>query len=62
MEWRKDDSVWYDVSVFSTAGHPVAKVAHPFVRYLQHRFAKDTMRTFQEYCESSDNGSEHQAL
>mmetsp|Transcript_10570 Transcript_10570/g.38847 ORF Transcript_10570/g.38847 Transcript_10570/m.38847 type:complete len:265 (+) Transcript_10570:82-876(+) len=50
VEWKNDDTVWYDISVFSKAGHPVAQVAYPFVRYLQRRFARDSMDSFSEYC------------
>lgn len=44
VEWSKaDDSVWYEVYTFSKPGHPLALLSYPLVRFLQHRFAHDSI-------------------
>ena len=41
IEWdRRDDSVWYDLLVFSRPRHPLAKLAYPYTRYEQARFRR----------------------
>ena len=41
VEWdRRDDSVWYDLLVFSRPRHPLAKLAYPYTRYEQGRFRR----------------------
>jgi uncharacterized protein (UPF0548 family) len=41
VEWdRRDDSVWYDLLVFSRPRHPLAKLAYPYTRYEQARFRR----------------------
>jgi len=48
VEWNADDdSVWYDVLAFSRPGSALAQVSYPAVRFLQRRFARDSMRCFQ---------------
>lgn len=45
VEWnQRDDSVWYDVYAFSKPNHTLAKAGKPFMRGLQRRFARDSMR------------------
>ncbi len=45
VEWnRRDDSVWYDLYAFSKPNHLLAEFGKPFVRRLQRRFARDSMR------------------
>jgi uncharacterized protein (UPF0548 family) len=39
---RDDDSVWYDVYAFSRPGL-MARLAYPYARMLQRRFARDSM-------------------
>lgn len=41
VEWdRRDDSVWYDLLVFSRPQHPLARLAYPYTRYEQRRFRR----------------------
>ncbi|MEK6282864.1 MAG: DUF1990 domain-containing protein [Acidobacteriota bacterium] len=44
IEWRKDDSVWYDIYAFSRPQHPLVRLAYPYARRLQRCFAKDSLR------------------
>ena len=39
---RNDSSVWYDIYAFSRPG-PMARLAYPYSRALQRRFARDSM-------------------
>ena len=42
VEWNKqDDSVWYDILAVSKPG-ALAKIAYPYARRLQKRFASDS--------------------
>jgi uncharacterized protein (UPF0548 family) len=44
VEWNKqDDSVWYDIFAISKPG-PLAKLAYPYARRLQKRFAEDSKK------------------
>jgi uncharacterized protein (UPF0548 family) len=38
----EDESVWYDLYAFSRPSSPLAKLAYPYARNLQRRFAKDS--------------------
>lgn len=38
-----DGSVWYDLRAFSRARFPPARLAYPLTRWLQRRFARDSM-------------------
>lgn len=41
VEWdRRDDSVWYDLLVFSRPRHPLARLAYPYTRHKQARFRR----------------------
>lgn len=42
VEWRADDSVWYDILAFSRPRHPLARLGNPVARMLQRRFARDS--------------------
>jgi uncharacterized protein (UPF0548 family) len=44
---RHDDSVWYEITAFSTPRHPLARLGWPFTRALQKRFARDSMAAMQ---------------
>jgi uncharacterized protein (UPF0548 family) len=44
VEWRRDDSVFYDLYAFSRPNHLLARIGHPLARRLQRRFARDSMR------------------
>ena len=44
VEWdRRDDSVWYDIFAYSMPNHLLAKLGYPITRFLQKRFARDSM-------------------
>jgi uncharacterized protein (UPF0548 family) len=43
VEWRSDDSVWYDLFAFSKPRHPLARLGKPFSRALQRRFARESL-------------------
>ena len=43
VEWREDDSVWYDILAFSRPNQWCSRIAYPYVRHKQRRFAKDSM-------------------
>ena len=45
VEWHHlDNTVWYDILAFSRPDQLLAKLAHPYVRRLQKRFAVDSKR------------------
>jgi uncharacterized protein (UPF0548 family) len=45
VEWRsEDDSVWYQLFAFSRPHGMGVRAAYPFVRRIQKRFARDSMR------------------
>jgi uncharacterized protein (UPF0548 family) len=37
------DEVWYDLKAFSKPKHPLARVGYPISRYLQKRFARESL-------------------
>jgi uncharacterized protein (UPF0548 family) len=43
VEWRADDSVWYDIHAFSRPQHPLVRLGYPAARRLQKRFVKDSL-------------------
>ena len=43
VEWRADDTVWYDLLAFSQPHQWHAKLGRPVSRRLQKRFARDSM-------------------
>lgn len=42
VEWRDDDSVWYEISSFSRPGHWLLWTFYPFMRQRQRRFARES--------------------
>jgi uncharacterized protein (UPF0548 family) len=42
IEWRADDSVWYDLRAFSRPRHPLLKLGYPLVRRQQRRFVRES--------------------
>ena len=44
VEWREDDSVWYDIFAFSRPSQLFSRIAYPYVRRKQKQFARDSMR------------------
>ena len=45
VELHEDDSVWYDIFAFSRPQHTIVKLAFPFARSLQKRFARESLAT-----------------
>lgn len=45
VEWRDDDSVWYDIFAYSRPNQLFSRIAYPYVRRKQKQFARDSMRT-----------------
>jgi uncharacterized protein (UPF0548 family) len=43
VEWRDDDSVWYDLLAFSRPRHWLARLGYPLTRRTQKRFALDSL-------------------
>ena len=43
VEWRADDSVWYDIYAFSRPKHPLVRLGFPVTRMLQRRFVRDSL-------------------
>ena len=43
VEWRADDSVWYDIHAFSRPKHPLVRLGYPVARALQKRFVKQSL-------------------
>jgi uncharacterized protein (UPF0548 family) len=42
VEWRDDNSVWYEVLHFSREKHPLARIAYPLARKLRKIFRRDS--------------------
>jgi uncharacterized protein (UPF0548 family) len=42
VEWRHDDTVWYDLFAFSRPRHMLTWAGYPLTRLLQRRFARDS--------------------
>lgn len=49
VEWREDDTVWYDLLAFSRPHHPLAKIGRPLARQIQKRFAKDSLAAMMRF-------------
>jgi uncharacterized protein (UPF0548 family) len=43
VEWREDDTVWYDILAFSQPQHPLVRLSAPLARRLQHQFARESL-------------------
>lgn len=43
VEWRADDSVWYDIYAFSRPRHPLVRASFPVARRLQKQFARESL-------------------
>lgn len=43
VEWREDNSVWYDILAFSRPNQLFSRIAYPYVRRKQKQFARDSM-------------------
>jgi uncharacterized protein (UPF0548 family) len=42
IEWREDDSVWYEILSFSKPAHFLSAVGYPVVRFKQKLFTKQS--------------------
>ena len=43
IEWREDNSVWYDIYAFSHPQHPLVRLGFHVARKLQKQFARDSL-------------------
>lgn len=43
VEWREDNSVWYDIFAFSRPNQFLARLGYPYVRRKQKQFARESM-------------------
>ena len=51
VEWdRRDDTVWYDLLVYSRPRHRLARLAYPYTRYEQARFRRLSVAAMQAAC------------
>ena len=57
IEWRADNSVWYEVLAFSHEKHPLAKLVYPLARQIQKKFRRDSGRAMQKASAVGDRGS-----
>jgi len=57
VEWRDDNSVWYEVLAFSREKHPLAKFAYPIARRLQKKFRRDSGLAMQRASEMGNTGA-----
>ena len=48
VEWREDDSVWYDLRAFSRPRHPLVVLAKPLARRLQRRFVRESQAAMKQ--------------
>jgi len=46
---RSDQTIWYDIYAFSRP-NPLARLAYPYTRALQKRFARDSLSAMQKLC------------
>lgn len=45
------DGVWYDLYAFSKPKHPLARIGYPIARYLQKRFARESLAAMKRACQ-----------
>jgi len=57
VEWRDDNSVWYEVLAFSREKHLLAKLAYPLARRLQKKFRRDSGLAMQRASKVPDTGA-----
>jgi uncharacterized protein (UPF0548 family) len=50
---KATDKVWYDLYAFSKPRHPLARIGYPISRYLQKRFARESLAAMKR---SADSG------
>jgi uncharacterized protein (UPF0548 family) len=54
VEWQEDNAVWYDILAFSRPNHFLTRLAYPWMRRLQRRFAKDSAAAMMKAVGSGD--------
>ena len=54
IEWREDNSVWYDIYAFSRPRHPLVKLGFPITRMLQKRFVRESLAVMKLAAHSPD--------
>ncbi len=47
VEWRRDDTVWYNLLAFSRPHFWYVRLGYPVTRHLQKRFARESKRAMQ---------------
>lgn len=53
MEWRDDDSVWYEILSFSKPAHFLSVAGYPIVRFQQKMFAKHSIAAMMRAVEAA---------
>lgn len=48
VEWRADDSVWYDIFAFSRPYQLLARIGKPYVRMKQKQFARESLAAMKD--------------
>jgi uncharacterized protein (UPF0548 family) len=48
VEWRADDSVWYDIRGFSRPRHWLVRLGYPLARRLQRRFVRESQAAMRQ--------------
>jgi uncharacterized protein (UPF0548 family) len=54
IEWREDNSVWYDIYAFSRPQHPLVRLGAPLARRLQKRFVSESLAAMKSAALCSD--------
>lgn len=50
VEWDpRTEEVWFEILAFSLVRHPLARLAFPWTRFLQKRFARDAAQAMQRF-------------
>ncbi len=52
VEWRADDTVWYDLKAFSHPRLWLVWLAYPVARYLQRRFVRESLQRMKSKIEN----------
>jgi uncharacterized protein (UPF0548 family) len=54
VEWRADDTVWYEILAFSRPAHWLLRLGYPFARRLQRRFGADSLQAIAQAVSGSN--------
>ena len=55
VEWRSDDSVWYDIFAFSRPHQLLARIGKPYVRMKQKQFARESLAAMKDAVVNAGN-------